>query len=114
MTEDDAKNKTCVQTLAAAPGTLGMTYSPKGCIGSDCMAWRWNTVPNPEYKPRHTMVTGYPENPYAATPAGIASTTDGYCGLAGVSPRCIAMIGVEFVGLVSFLGLIAGVLWSAS
>jgi hypothetical protein len=42
-------------------------------------------------------------------PPGVAFTT--------YQPRTnwprIAMIGAEFVGLVSFVGLIAGVLWSA-
>ena len=55
------------------------------CIASACMAWRWNKIPNPEWKGQHVMVSSVRQNPYSETPAGIDSTTDGRCGLAGQS-----------------------------
>ena len=43
MTEDQAKTKTCVQTLAPFRDPLGgHTYGHAICIASKCMAWRWS------------------------------------------------------------------------
>jgi len=33
VTESEANSKECVQTRMMSP--------PVGCVGSDCMAWRW-------------------------------------------------------------------------
>lgn len=43
MTEDEAKAKTCVQTLAPVASADGSApwHSPASCIGSQCMMWRW-------------------------------------------------------------------------
>jgi len=60
----------------------GDDFIPR-CIGSACMAWRWRTVPNPDWQPPSQMAMWPPANPYSATPQGIASATDGFCGLAG-------------------------------
>ncbi len=110
MTEDEAKTKWCPfartlrQDLEEAPterwfgpfnrymceGDEDDTVSALSqgclCIASACMAWRWKTVANPDWKPdQHQQLGMYPQrNPYAAAnQAGIPSTTEGRCGLAG-------------------------------
>lgn len=35
-TENEAKNRTC-------PRTLGINGGPLACVGSHCMAWRWQS-----------------------------------------------------------------------
>lgn len=65
MTETEAFNKRCCRHLADT------------CVGSKCMAWRWDILPNPDYK--LTFMAQYPPDP---TPPMIPSMTDGHCGLA--------------------------------
>ena len=69
MTEDEAKTKTCHKTLAADIFNLNgsSVRSPKFCIGSACMAWRWQ-----EAYPRQA------DDTFANR-----SATQGFCGLAG-------------------------------
>ena len=111
MTEDEAKTKWCpAYRVATSGGEVTSTYEmdnrpmryepqepdPAGglpkpiglhefgcCIGSSCMAWRWNKVPNPAWSPSQQSMISYPAaNVYSRVPEGIDSTTDGYCGLA--------------------------------
>ena len=81
MTEEEAKNKWCPRTSLSGAGSVGEmewhTNRPtfadveaKGfdlCVGSACMAWRWDTE-------NHLRGGGVHE---------ISSDTSGYCGLAG-------------------------------
>ena len=104
MTEEEAKTKWCpfARVMISADSDGGGAFAVKGpialgsanrfkaneraaCIASECMAWRWRTVPNPAWKPDASMMMAQylAPNPYSQTPAGIASSTDGYCGLAG-------------------------------
>jgi hypothetical protein len=96
MTEDEAKTKTCVQTLAAISDLTGGTnHSPAACIGSACMAWRWHEGKRAEAfheavrehmrasaKPSHSVSV---QAVYAAR-GGEFERTEGFCGLAG-SPQ---------------------------
>lgn len=61
MTEEEAKTKWCpfARDVDGAPTT--------NCIGSACMAWRWD----------HDI---YRESPYV--PRYVPSETEGHCGLA--------------------------------
>jgi hypothetical protein len=68
MTEDEAKTKTCHMTIAATVIAGEANFYPAVCIGSDCMAWRWEQ----RFIPREQNA---PEITY--------SKRDGYCGLAG-------------------------------
>ena len=48
MTEDDAKTKTCHRTFSRVvtiPETRTIELKPMACIGSACMAFRFETVP---------------------------------------------------------------------
>lgn len=45
-----------------------------GCRSSNCMMWRWSTMPDPEFK-YHPLVPG--------TIPKQVKTDKGYCGLAG-------------------------------
>lgn len=58
--------------------------SGSGCFGSQCAAWRWAKVRNPDWNPVSagmTMVT--PSHPDDVEQPYIQSETHGYCGLAG-------------------------------
>lgn len=50
------------------------------CIGSACMAWRWDDVPNPEYERQSQSMLSYGGS---RVPMTLKSETDGHCGLAG-------------------------------
>jgi hypothetical protein len=58
------------ETLAKPLGEINGTSR---CIASECMAWRWGDVPNPNY-PQHMATT---------EPPTVKSDTHGFCGLAG-------------------------------
>ena len=61
MTEDEAKKKMCPQSLSPISDGMGcITNCDCFCIGSQCMAWRWDV------KPVDGLMNGI-----------------GYCGLAG-------------------------------
>ena len=102
MTEEEAQSKWCPFAIQAhgfinhrtdtggyAASNIGggINRSPQDapvtkCIASECMAWRWATEPNPEWKPDHSMMwppsdTRFGEQPY------IADKKNGFCGLAG-------------------------------
>lgn len=87
MTEEEAKTKWCPHAVAShTDPRAGFRDDgrPKvhPCIGSACMAWRWNDVPNPEYdRQRHVFMGGYP--PSTTPPMTVKSETEGHCGLAG-------------------------------
>ena len=97
MSEDEAKTKWCPHARVATyamGGDGGMAATNKvsngkirdgaRCIGSECMAWRWQ-VTRPEIgqtsvqdtlgSAHYTPLFGRPQT----------STTDGYCGLAGAA-----------------------------
>jgi hypothetical protein len=60
VTEEEAKTRWCHRTLAAlAVVEVGSFFHRAKCLGSDCMAWRWDQDEDGE---RHM---------------------DGHCGLAG-------------------------------
>ena len=69
MTEEEAKTKICHKTLAAVEA--GSPQQMFYCLGSACMAWRWEPVP-PRYVGTLMVVQFPPPTP-----------TDGHCGLAG-------------------------------
>lgn len=52
------------------------------CIGSSCMAWRWQSIPNPDYKPKHPL-DFIEQNPAMMDSPWTLSKTRGYCGMAG-------------------------------
>ena len=67
MTEDEAKKKFCPMSLQPIVGENGyVELSPTECLGSACMAWRWDN---------HVDEKGV----RYSTP----SATDGHCGMAG-------------------------------
>lgn len=93
MTEDEAKQKWCpfVRVTTVFDSGVGrplpafnrmVTITKDGasnkvelpvvavCVGSSCMAWRWQTL------------TVWPDDP-AKQPTAHEDETDGYCGLAG-------------------------------
>jgi len=98
MTEDEAKTKWCPHYQVTstddddnrstrfdpATKTYSATLKDACCLGSACMAWRWNDERNPDWRPRHGMMSvGYEEHPDDRPSAWRKSTTDGFCGLAG-------------------------------
>ncbi len=83
MTEEEAKTKACPQR----PRRLRTTKHPRketlrrcNCLASECMWWRWDDVPNPDYDQRPHFMATYPP---LRVPMTIKSETDGYCGAAG-------------------------------
>ena len=60
MTEAEAKTKWCHRTMLPQPADWSR------CVGSDCMAWRWNTDRDPALE---------------------TIEWDGFCGLAGVDHK---------------------------
>ena len=56
MTEDEAKTKTCCESMGDPSG-------PSKCTGSACMAWRWQMTVNKD--------------------GSIEDEKEGFCGLAG-------------------------------
>jgi hypothetical protein len=99
VTEEEAKTKWCPHVRVAISQTdgrgniVGHTVANRldthlfpfhsSCIGSACMAWRWALEPDPNFKPTHPMMDTYPRNPATDPSPWKASTTNGYCGLAG-------------------------------
>lgn len=92
MTEEEAKTRDCCGPRMLATAFLlphdrsaggGLINRAARCIGAECMAWRWRKVPNPDWQDK-SYIGGFPRtNPYSEQPAGIDSTMDGRCGLAG-------------------------------
>lgn len=74
MTEEEAKKKIC--PVGAMRGSYDGNWDKGPCIGNRCMAWRWDSIPNPNYTP---FMAQFPPQ---AEPAYIKSETDGHCGLA--------------------------------
>lgn len=58
----EARHKTCC-------------IRPKACEGSNCMAWRWQTAPDPNYRPPERRGVSPPP------PVPRVVTNNGYCGL---------------------------------
>lgn len=86
MIEEEAKAKWCPFVRIAQVGTIAApsynrleadNYQGK-CIGSACMAWRWNR----EIVGRRSEMNSRHSEPIY----GDWSTTNGYCGLAGANP----------------------------
>ena len=67
MTEEEAKQKWCPFARDAESNAAGYTTTntTAKCIGSACMAWRWE------------------EETYDEKPTGRLSRIHGFCGLAG-------------------------------
>lgn len=67
MTEDEAKTKTCCGPQLMARAMMSNDGSLiYGCIGSECMAWRWTaSFPLPD------------------DPPSLRARYQGHCGLAG-------------------------------
>jgi hypothetical protein len=91
MTEEEAKTKWCPMVRSTGWGNDQMgNRDHKGgwtggdcCVASECMMWRWALEPDPNFKPTHRMMDTYPRNPATDPNPWMASTTNGYCGLAG-------------------------------
>ena len=68
MTEDEAKTKACHKTLTPVASADGSApwFTSQTCIGSACMAWRWDG--------------GFP---LPNDPPAISERYNGFCGLAG-------------------------------
>jgi hypothetical protein len=89
MTEEEAKKMRCCGPQGcggwngnsnAGEAVFGYASEPiRFCIGSACMAWRWRTIKNPDWKEPNPMAFPPPDrsNQY------IKSNDDGFCGLAG-------------------------------
>lgn len=77
MTEDEAKTKTCPAMLMGA-----QNKSPL-CVGSACMAWRWDTHPI-EGRPGSEEAVQIGNRMHVERiPKIVAVTGLGHCGLAG-------------------------------
>ena len=89
MTEKEAKTKGCphahtiTEPLPYGASRIKQTNDGK-CISFGCMAWRWASERNPDWKPPtgYSIAVTQPhpddvESPYRP------SKTHGYCGLAG-------------------------------
>lgn len=96
LTEDEAKTKWCPFARVRGKYDDGPTSAfnrcppfdnalvPEcRCIASECMAWRQGLKRNPDWKPRHGMMSGIEEHPDAREPPYIVDAERGYCGLAG-------------------------------
>lgn len=76
---EEAKNKTCPLSIGVGPiyhptdGQGIRDGGPWGCLGHQCMAWRWQ-----HYVARH--------NTRGPMDVGESGPATGYCGLAG-APR---------------------------
>jgi hypothetical protein len=72
MTEDEAKTKTCCASLSPIAfakmdvGSVSQSIELRNCIGSACMAWRWQWV-----------------RPESGVGVDVQSDKHGNCGLAG-------------------------------
>lgn len=89
MTEDEARTRWCpfARIADGEPPVAVNRPEPYGdvpkCLGSFCMAWRWDDIPNPEYdRQRHVFQGGLYPIPLAP-PMTVKSDTDGHCGLPG-------------------------------
>lgn len=84
MTESEAFKKWCPMRRITEVGSAAVRISNTdqaqpftlNCIGSACMMWRKDMVPNPDYRP-HELVFHTP-----TIPAYVPHETDGHCGLA--------------------------------
>jgi len=94
MTEDEAKQKWCPMMRLTTDqgewrtnrgerpqGAIGESYVYFNCLGRDCMAWRWNIKPNPDWEQPNPMK--YPSPDYRFDNPYIIDEENGYCGLAG-------------------------------
>jgi len=74
MKEEEAKTKWCFAARMDGNNRhWGSERHIGSCIGSECMAWRWDDVANPSWG----------ASPHVPTPAVGKSETDGFCGLGG-------------------------------
>ena len=98
MTEDEAKTKWCPHTRLASNSSEGARYLGNAtvtvqmnptvervvahtakCIGSACMAWRWEWVHDGTFD---TTLSG-PTLEIAQRVPNFKPSTEGFCGLAG-------------------------------
>lgn len=85
MTEDEAKTKWCPLVRASMTNpqdpnhghVLNYGRATTACIGSDCMAWRWQHVQTNKTPPGQAI--------FPQTEPVYRRTEDGYCGLANGS-----------------------------
>lgn len=102
MTEDEAKTKWCpfarslvvmrekgTETILSSvtanrwTGNVAHTPSPETqprCLGSDCMAWRWEVNHDGTF---NMMLSGPTLEVEERVPNFVQSATEGFCGLAG-------------------------------
>ena len=59
------------------------SFAQGGCIASECMAWRWGTKRNPDWKPTGSMMPWPAPHPDDSPAYYITDKTRGHCGLAG-------------------------------
>lgn len=93
-TEAEAKSKWCpfartangLEDAVAVNRVFAKSEPDKDCycLGSGCMAWRWGSKRNPNWKPGNMYTMGgLPTHPEDEPPTYITDTERGYCGLAG-------------------------------
>lgn len=78
MTEDQARITQCCGPEGC--GYVNPDDNIRYCVGSACMAWRWDDVPNPEYE---RMSQSFMAFSGPRPPMSFKSKECGYCGLAG-------------------------------
>lgn len=87
MTEEEAKQKTCHETLAALVGGEFSSYAHAPCLGSQCMAWRWYGVLSDGKRHYSPEALHAAQNPHLRGASQGGMNHDdvplGYCGKAG-------------------------------
>lgn len=54
----------------------------RSCVGCSCMAWRWQSIPDPDYEAKSPLAL-LVQNPATMKSPWTLSKTHGYCGMAG-------------------------------
>ncbi len=86
MTEEEAKTKACCAKLGLGPHKESWMPSGAACIGSACMAWRWDERihfwGNAQGGACSTVNEQKPPEGFVIH-QGSKNSLDGHCGLAG-------------------------------